>query len=342
MTPLEAALAALPPPDTEKDRWRHAALTALITGYDARYANDHPYTTLAVEETFDVPLRNPATGRPSRRFRLAGKIDAKVEDADGLWLVDHKTTSENLGAEGYWQHLAINGQISTYCLAALAQGLKPVGMLWDVIRKPCIRPKDGEPPWAFRERLTADALERPDFYFHRRLVRRPEHELLTYAEELWELQQEIHDDEPNTLPRRCPTACYSFGRYCGFLDLCATGRHPDSHPHRSPCLHPELGPGFGAGHLTHSRASTFAQCPRKHYYRYSWGLTEGGDAEALVFGEWAHLALGAWWAVRGGPGAGRLGERQDDLAPPPGPGHDAPHPDRAEGPALACPDLAVP
>lgn len=61
-------------------------------------------------------------------------------------ICEHKTTSEDvsLGAD-YWKRLKIDQQISNYFVGARALGFEPDGCLYDVIRKPSIRPSTSVP-----------------------------------------------------------------------------------------------------------------------------------------------------------------------------------------------------
>jgi hypothetical protein len=58
----------------------------LLAGHFWRY-DEEPLEFLATEQSFEIPLVNPATGRSSRTFRLAGKIDGIVRLPDGRLLV---------------------------------------------------------------------------------------------------------------------------------------------------------------------------------------------------------------------------------------------------------------
>lgn len=71
---FEAACAALDredPYDFERER-------AMLAGYVARWG-DASRGIVAVEKQFEIDLINPATGAPSRTFRLGGKMDALWE-----------------------------------------------------------------------------------------------------------------------------------------------------------------------------------------------------------------------------------------------------------------------
>ncbi len=64
----------------------------------------------------------------------------------GVYVVEHKTTSLDIG-EGtpYWKRLTLDAQVSKYLVGARALGHEPVGVLYDVVRKPALRPLEATP-----------------------------------------------------------------------------------------------------------------------------------------------------------------------------------------------------
>lgn len=114
----------------------------LLAGHFWRYGADD-LEFLAVELPFDIPLVNPDTGAPSRTFRLAGKIDAIVRLPDGrLAVLEYKTAGCDISPDSdYWLRLRYDGQISLYVLAARALGYDVATVLYDVTRKPTIKPR---------------------------------------------------------------------------------------------------------------------------------------------------------------------------------------------------------
>lgn len=60
---------------------------------------------------------------------------------------EHKTTSKDIGpASSYWKGLVIDGQVSTYDTGVRVLGFEPTQTLYDVIRKPQMRPLEATPP----------------------------------------------------------------------------------------------------------------------------------------------------------------------------------------------------
>lgn len=106
-----------------------------------------PVEIIATEQQFEIPLRNPDTGKASRNFRLAGKIDKIVRLRDGrLAVMEHKTAKADLAPHSnYWKRLEIDQQISIYMIAARTIGYPVETVLYDVIRKPGIKPRTAVP-----------------------------------------------------------------------------------------------------------------------------------------------------------------------------------------------------
>ncbi len=60
--------------------------------------------------------------------------------------IEHKSTSADIGpGSPYWKRLIIDGQISVYKTGTRALGYDPVGTLYDVIKKPTLRPMRATP-----------------------------------------------------------------------------------------------------------------------------------------------------------------------------------------------------
>lgn len=119
-----------------KDDFEAAKLRVLLTGYDARWGGE-ALDVVDVEETFYAPLTNPDTGADSRTYALGGKLDVRLRDA----FMEHKTTSDDIGMGSvYWRVLTIDSQVSTYYAGAKALGTEAQKCIYDVVKKPALRP----------------------------------------------------------------------------------------------------------------------------------------------------------------------------------------------------------
>ena len=214
-------------------------LKALLRGHIWRYGSDN-IEFVSVEQTFEVPLCNPATNARSRTFTVAGKIDGIVVLSDGrLAVLEYKTAGEDIAPDAeYWLRLRCDGQISMYVLAARACGFNVATVLYDVTRKPTIRLRQNETPEAYGQRLLADIGERPDFYYQRREVPRLEDELGEFRDELWQQAQHLIDLRRRASKLADPATAHfrNVGRMtcgqCEFSSICLNSIrvNPDSPP----------------------------------------------------------------------------------------------------------------
>lgn len=116
-------------------------VVALLNGY-AWYWQDSPLTWLASEQSFQVPLCNPETGSASKLFALAGKIDGLVQLEDRRLAVgEHKLLGVDISTDSdVWRRLQLDSQISCYVYGARQLGHDVATVLYDVTRKPTIKP----------------------------------------------------------------------------------------------------------------------------------------------------------------------------------------------------------
>ncbi len=128
------------------DEWdwqiERETIESLVAGYKWRWESSD-ITVLANEESFQLPLSNPATGSVSKIWDLAGKIDGIVELEDKRNAVmEHKFLGEDLDLNSdLWRRLQMDSQISIYVHAARRKGWQGVEtILYDAIRKPAIKP----------------------------------------------------------------------------------------------------------------------------------------------------------------------------------------------------------
>jgi hypothetical protein len=267
---------------SEEYEVEQATASAMVRGYARRYAGDQILKTVAIELPFALPIVNPSTGCRARNFYNGGKIDWIAELPDGgLALVDHKTTSDDITpGSDYWRRMLLDGQISRYVLAARSMGYDVRTTIYDVVKKPNIRPKavakadralatsqghyfdlpltsacpERETPAMYGARLAADMVERPSFYFARMEIPRLDSDLEEFRAESWAMQKMIRECETNqkqwgkaAWPRNT-NACTSPYR-CQFLDVCrgVNGDPEELIPvgfKKSGAWHPELTNSF--------------------------------------------------------------------------------------------------
>jgi hypothetical protein len=248
------------------DPYDQALVAAMFDAHQRRYANQ-PMEVVASEQTFDLPLVNPRTGAPSTVWRFAGKTDRIVRLPDGrIALMEYKTTVRDFapGAD-YWLALHMDQQISLYVIAARALGFDVQTILYDVTRRPLLRPlkatpaesrkytKDGrlyaaqrdvdESPEEYAERVAYDIADRPDYYFARIEIARLDQDLEECASELWQQQIAIRAAQKSGSWYRNPGACFEYNGGCEYLPICLSQDLGGSVPGgfvRLGDVHPEL------------------------------------------------------------------------------------------------------
>jgi hypothetical protein len=252
-----------------------ALCRGLLIGYEKRWG----LPTWAVESVEQLQMSELGEG-----FTLGGKLDLAFNfrrDDGKRILCDHKTTGSHIDDMGahYWEHLTIDTQISHYMLMGRMQGRPFSQVLWDVVKRPDIRPRriaqaeldsittngtyygikvpeetarvaaavKHEDAALLEVRMAMECVKwRPDYYFARGDVFRSEAEIDEYLDELRIylsfmgcLQQ--RRDAFGVLPPRNPGACRMFNRTCDFMGLCSGTDTMDSRNwRRKQRTHPEL------------------------------------------------------------------------------------------------------
>lgn len=237
------AIAAL---GKEADPFERARAEAMILGYEAKWG-DARLDPIAVEVEFAGDMVNPDTGKPSRTWRIAGKLDVLALDMDTgrVVIIEHKTSSEDVSlGSPYWRRLRMDSQVSLYFDGAALLGHPAEACIYDVLAKPGQKPlkatplearkyrkKDGalyenqrehdETPDEYRERIINAIAEAPDAYYARGEVVRLESELADARYDVWSTAKTIRDNDLANRHPRNPDACIRYGRTCSFFDVCS-------------------------------------------------------------------------------------------------------------------------
>ena len=207
--------AAFDKADRSWTEWDGQYICAETVALVEKYAGRDPvlalgHTIESAERQFKVPLRTPS-GRRWAAIEFHGKIDLTTRDAHGnLWIWDHKTSASALRP----QWLPLNDQMGFYYWAASQTGETPVGIVYDLIRKPSIQPRKGESVDEWGTRLLADIDVRPGFYFQRAEIVKSAKELSSIGADLWDIAHTIGTGSIH----RNPGACQLMG--CAYTDIC--------------------------------------------------------------------------------------------------------------------------
>ena len=257
----------------EMDPYDRAKVTVMIAGYTARWGFGG-IETVAVELPFSVPLIDPETGDKSDTWMLCGTIDKIVRKNGKLYIVEHKTSSDDTSAgSDYWRRLAIDTQVSNYYIGAKAVGYDIEGCLYDVVAKPALRPlkatpedkrkyragtktlyanqrENDETPEEYQQRISESVLESPDSYYIRGEVSRLAEALERARRDVWEIAYTMDVQMEAGMAPRNTKACSQFGRMCEYFDVCSGAaeltdptrfKNTDYRPSGKVFLDPELG-----------------------------------------------------------------------------------------------------
>lgn len=125
----------------EVDAVMTATVSALLAGYFRRYEGDAAQFAVEPEREFAV------TFPFLRGVVVCGKMDGVVRFADGrTGIIEHKTTAQDIGVDSdYWQSIN-RDQIALYKAAAEKMGLAVDAIVYDVIKKPGMKPFKATPP----------------------------------------------------------------------------------------------------------------------------------------------------------------------------------------------------
>jgi hypothetical protein len=133
----EEALSKAIPEGVQMDELQVATLSGLLAGYYAKYKDAEVVKELHPEVEFHYSLAG------SRTFQVGGKIDGLgILRDDRQVLVESKSTSESVeDGSDYWLRLRFNSQVFQYVLAARENGWDVSVVIYDVVRKPAIEPR---------------------------------------------------------------------------------------------------------------------------------------------------------------------------------------------------------
>lgn len=185
-------------------------LKALTREYFAHW-NDDGWRVVSVEQVFEHSIDG---------MDFSGKYDAIIERCGEMWVVEHKTTSTDIGEESaYWAKLHVDWQVHLYTIAARAGHKKPVvGVIYDVVKKPALRlTKKDRKEGGFMERVIEDVASKRNEYFARKEIRFTDEQLAEAENMLATMAARIEKTRvfmPNA------NSCWQFAKKCAYHPLC--------------------------------------------------------------------------------------------------------------------------
>lgn len=191
---------------------------------------------------YDSDKRENKYGKPEEVFDLEsgvhgifakrrGKIDGQFypNNTDSLWLLEKKTMAR-INEDDLMVYLNFDFQSLFYTVAKEdLSGEEVKGILYDVIRNPGTKPKNGEDLLDYIDRIREDINSRPEHYFLRLEVPFSKKDKDYFVNEVQRKVKDIffkikacEKDKPYKVFYRNQSACRS-GFACDFLEACSTG-----------------------------------------------------------------------------------------------------------------------
>jgi hypothetical protein len=180
---------------------------------------------IGLESEFKIPFEVTRNGISYRTF-LRGKRDGMFVDTSrrkkGRWLFETKTKSR-IDEETLVDLLPFESQVNLYLVAMMLEfGETPVGVRYNIIRRPSLRQKKSESLKQFAGRMNDDVRKRPSWYFLRQSMVLDPKELDRYYGELedrvWEF---IHWWKGQGGHWKESSNCENKYGVCHFLPICS-------------------------------------------------------------------------------------------------------------------------
>jgi hypothetical protein len=205
-----------------------------------------------------------------------------------MFLVEHKSTSKPIGpGELFWQHLTVNHETPLYLDAARRSGYPVKGVIYDVLRKPALRPKVKETPEEFEVRNLETIVGEPDAYLARGKTVRFDTESCEAMIDLAESTRAVRASRKSGIWPRHPHACERYGRMCDYFRVCSgDARIDDDERFEARAPSPTI---------SKSSLEVWHRCPREFYFSKELGRRPRSKSGALEMGSALHKALEHWF-----------------------------------------------
>lgn len=235
------------------DSKNYARAFSMMWGYSGKYPLED-FEVIALEKQFQVPIINPDTGRCSKSFEIAGKIDGLIKLDGEYFILENKTAS--ILNDTYKDRLWSDFQITLYAhYISEAMGIPIAGVIYNVLVKAKLKQKEGETEEeylaryeeacfknktgdsnvqkkepesneAYLARLVAKYTEDSDKMFYREKIYFTDRRIEYIQRQVWQLTQALLEARKNGT-YYCNTAnCFKYNRACQYYPLCSSDDHP--------------------------------------------------------------------------------------------------------------------
>jgi len=195
----------------------HRYLTmAMVSGYLILYQNDK-VTGYQPELTGTIKIN--ADGKQTE---LEFRADALVTIPNGNIIKEYKTSSE-WSLPRFIERLLLDWQPSCYMYGFTKLGYDPMGVMYDIIRKPRLKQGSVESNEAFNFRIVKamiyDSLKGGKEYYHREFITRSEQDIREYEEDLKRIIKDLTTHIEQELWYKNSGRCNDYNG-CPFKILC--------------------------------------------------------------------------------------------------------------------------
>jgi len=204
--------------DAEQLEMNTALLEAVLPSYFKFWGKEDfgGLKWLALEKEFEIDFQG---------YKLRGKIDG-VYNKGGIWVFETKTKGR-IEEQNIAELLAFDFQSDYYTLACEKMyGKMPVGMRYNIIRRPGQKLGKKENLSSFKTRVEDEVLADPKHYFIRYRVDKTKKDLDIFKKELRQILDEFRDWVEGKLPTyKNPVSCMDKYGACRYLRICASGNY---------------------------------------------------------------------------------------------------------------------
>ncbi len=184
---------------------------AALRGYFRQYKRNE-FEVIDTEMRFKLPIVEGVD--------LGGSIDRIVRNKNKeIWIKEYKFTSRI--DQDTVIRTEIDHQVSIYFWAAVKLGLKPKGIIYDMVKKPYLKVHKNELGIDFEDRLASDYKLRPEFYFKREELHRDKKQIAEMVDDIEKKIQRLMYMRKYKLYDRETTQCLAYNTLCSYFPLCA-------------------------------------------------------------------------------------------------------------------------
>ena len=145
----------------------------------------------------------------------------------GHFLYELKTSGAT-NRETYKHNLELNRQIDGNLLAMIDSGIKPLGVVYDIMFKPALRLRKDETEDQLFERIAEEYKSFPFKYFERVMVFRSEKDLDEFELDLSAQFRALRSSIDGQRFYRNTNSCEKYGKLCPYFNLCMEDRGKDT------------------------------------------------------------------------------------------------------------------